>query len=254
MVVLILDFDSTITEESTLIQLYLRLPEEIFKSAMSISNKDYYDKELPLTKECYKRIKQIMYREENWEKCLEHITAIILEYSQEIEALEVKGMSLIEGPLKHLDVSSLERAASQIKVRSGFESLVKDFGGQVYILSCNWSTDLVKLVCPEIDRSKIISNNLRFKDGKCNGFERKRIVLTPEHKFKEFQRIKKDKNIVCGDSLPDLLLLLNADRGFAFVSHDKDFIEVCLLSKTKFLREIHIVDNFEEVRSILGNR
>ncbi len=47
MVAVILDFDSTITEASTLMQIYLRLPEEIFKQAAVISEKNYYNKELP---------------------------------------------------------------------------------------------------------------------------------------------------------------------------------------------------------------
>ena len=103
-----------------------------------------------------------------------------------------------------------------------------------------------------VERRNILANNLRFKDGKCRGFERKRIILTPKHKFKEFQRIKGDRTIVCGDSLPDLLLLLNADKGFAFISHDKDFIEISQLIKTKFSREIYIVNNFEEVKKLIG--
>lgn len=53
MVKLFMDFDSTITEESTLIQIYMRLPKEIFKKTIEISNKDYYEIEEKYTNKAY---------------------------------------------------------------------------------------------------------------------------------------------------------------------------------------------------------
>ena len=160
-------------------------------------------------------------------------------------------MNLIEEQLKSSQFFGLERAASQIQIRSGFKELIKSsLVGEVYILSCNWSTDLIQLVCPKIKGKNIIANSLKFKDGKCSGFDRKRIILTPEDKFKEFKKIKGEK-IVCGDSLPDLLPMIHADKGFAFLSHDSDFIEVCKLLRERFSRNIHIVSNFTDVLKLL---
>src|SRR3989339_163856 len=147
MVAVILDFDSTITEASTLMQIYLRLPEEIFKQAAVISEKNYYNKELPLTKKCYTQIKNIINNEEEWEKCLKYITA--------------------------------------------------------------------------------------------------------EDKIRAYKKIQKPEVLYAGDSLPDLLPILNASKGFAFISHDKDFIEVCNKIKEKFSKEIFLVQNFQEVNNII---
>ncbi len=161
-------------------------------------------------------------------------------------------MNLIETPLCYLEYSGLQRAASQIKRRDGFNVFLDNFPkSSIYVISCNWSKSLIQLVCPEIPYKNIIANELIFKNGKCKGFDRKNVILTPEDKIRAYKKIQKPEVLYAGDSLPDLLPILNASKGFAFISHDKDFIEVCNKIKEKFSKEIFLVQNFQEVNNII---
>lgn len=253
MVKLFMDFDSTITEDSTLMQLYLRLPKDMLRKATSISNKDYYRYEEPLTRKCFSNLILTIRNSKNWEECSKQITIIMLDYSKMIKGIELKGMNLIENCIKHLDTEGLARAASQIRVREGFESFIGRFERDLrYIISFNWSDQLIRMKCPEIPSNNIISNSLRFRRNECLGFYRNRIVLTPEHKFSYFNKLKDKINIFCGDSLPDLLPCLYSDLAFAFNSHDKEFLSICDMIREKFSRQIYIVNNFNEASHILS--
>ncbi len=55
-----MDFDSTITEESTLMQIYMRLPEQVFRKAITISDEDYYKYESGIIAECYSKLRRIL--------------------------------------------------------------------------------------------------------------------------------------------------------------------------------------------------
>ena len=248
-----MDFDSTITEESTLMQLYLRLPKKIFERTIEISNIDYYKYEEPLTRKCYSNLVLTIRRSKSWEECLKQITAIVLRYSRDIEGIELKGMNLIEDCLKNLNIRGITRAASQIKIRPGFSSFIKGFDKDSrYILSFNWSNQLIGMICSNIPSSNIISNSLNFKDDRCLGFNSRAIILTPDHKFNHFNRLKDRLNVFCGDSLPDLLPCLYSNLAFAFVSHDKEFLSICNMLREKFSRLIYIVNNFNDANRVLN--
>ncbi len=252
MVKLFMDFDSTITEESTLMQLYLRLPKSVFQETVRISNQEYYANESSLTEICYSNLKRIIKDSTKWNECLTRMTAEIMQYSSDTEGIEFKGMNLIEKCLKELNITGLSRAASQITTRHGFTDFVRGFDMKSrYIISFNWSQQLISLLCPDIPFSNIISNRLVFRGEKCIGSARNRTLLTPEDKFRNFTRLKDEKNIFCGDSLPDLLPSVYSDTAFAFVSHDKEFLIICNMLNEKFSRPIYIINNFNEASIIL---
>lgn len=107
MVRLFMDFDSTITEESTLMQIYIRLPKETFKKTVEISNEDYYKVEEKYTNKTYSNIFAIIKSTTDWNSCLKAITAEVFRYSKEIEGIEMRGVNLIEPCLKELDIFGL---------------------------------------------------------------------------------------------------------------------------------------------------
>ena len=247
-----MDFDSTITAESTLLQLYLRLPKPAFEETIKISNLDYYRYEEQLVASCYSKLKSVINKSDTWEGCLNSITAEVINYSEDIGELELCGMALIEECLKCLDIKSLRRASSQINIRKGFSSFVNKFSKKErYILSFNWSSQLIRLVCPNIPSNNIISNKLKFNRKKCIGFDRNLIFLTPQHKLVYFNRLKDKINVFCGDSLPDLLPCLYSNIAFAFKSHDKEFLSIFNILRKKFSRHLYMVDNFKEAGKIL---
>ncbi len=254
MVKLFMDFDSTITQESTLMQIYLRLPKEIFEEAVRISNEEYYQYEEPLTKNCYSNLNQLIKKCKCWEEFLNLAVIEIFDYSKKIEGIELKGMALIEKCLMFFGINELTRAVEQIQIRNGYNS----FANRVnkynrYILSFNWSNYLIGLVCQNIPRNNIISNVMDFNKKKFVGFNRTQILLTPEHKFNHFNILKDTINISCGDSLSDLLLCLHSDIAFAFKSHDKNFLSICNKISRKFSRNIYLVNDFYDADKILIN-
>lgn len=155
-------------------------------------------------------------------------------------------------PLKKVAVFGLNRAAKQIKIRGGFNNFINNFNEDSrFILSFNWSNELIIKVCSGIPQKNIISNILNFKKEKCIGFNRREFLLTPTDKFKHFNRLKDRFNVFCGDSLADLLPCLYSDVSFAFKSHDSDFLSVCKQINEKFNKRAYLVNNFNDACSIL---
>lgn len=167
----------------------------------------------------------------------------------------MRGVNLIEPCLKELDIFGLDRAARQIKVRRGFNNFIKNFNEDSrFILSFNWSNELIIRVCREIQQKNIISNVLNFNKEKCIGFNKAEFLLTPKDKFKHFNRLKGRFNVFCGDSLADLLPCLCSNISFAFKSHDSNFLSICKQINEKFNKKLYLVNDFNDANSLFKEK
>lgn len=250
-----MDFDSTITEDSTLVRLYML--SDLFrekdkrKELERISN-EFYAKEEELKARTYPKLINSLSCK-TFDDFLKGAISIMNDYERNIRVYEMEGMRLVEPFLKDITIKDMARAASQIKVRSGFDKFIEQFNkNDRHIISCNWSDIFVNLVCrSQVPQRNIFSNKLLIKDDKCIGFNYNQIILTPLVKLDFFNKYKSKNNIYCGDSFPDLMPTILSDRGFVFKSHDRAYIELLKLVKERYNRSIVIVKDFNEARSLL---
>ena len=249
MVKLFLDFDSTITKESTLVRLYML--SELFRDKNKreelerISN-EFYSKENEILNRTYAKLFKCLY-EENFNKFITKLINIINDYENEIKPYEYSGMKLIEPYLIGLNIEDLTRAKSHIEIRQGFSKFIKRFEKENrYVISCNWSDLFISITCPSIPKENIFSNKFIIKNDVFINFDYNEIILTPMVKFKVFNKYKDDFSVYCGDSLTDILPTIITDISFTFVSHDKNYITLLELIKNKYKRNIIIVKDFHQ--------
>ncbi len=250
-----MDFDSTITEESTLVWLYML--SELFrdkdkrKELENISN-EFYAEELKLKAKTYKKLFKCLdyYKFEDF---LKSIMQVMQDYERRIIVYEMLGMQLVEPFLKNIKLEDISRASSQIKLREGFSEFVYMFDlNERYIISCNWSDLFINMVCqPNVNRKNIFSNRLAIKKDECSGFDYNEVILTPLVKSKIFNNYKAEKNVYCGDSFPDIMPTLLSDIGFVFESSDKEYASLLKFVKEKYSRNIFFVSDFNEAKSLL---
>ncbi|GLT75024.1 hypothetical protein SLA2020_467790 [Shorea laevis] len=134
--------------------------------------------------------------------------------------------------LKGIHLEDIKRAGEHMKLRDGcasfFLKIVKDenLNTDVHILSCSWSGDLIKMVflSAGVDVLNVHANELVLEESISTG-ELVRKMESPIDKLEAFKNILKDRisgkknlTVYIGDTMGDLLCLLEADIGIVIAS------------------------------------
>ncbi|KAJ4881311.1 putative aminopyrimidine aminohydrolase [Raphanus sativus] len=182
---------------------------------------------------------------EHYEECIESILnkekADKFDYEGLCEALEqlsefekkANDRVIESGVLKGLNLDDIKRAGERLILQDGcisvFQKILKtqDANAKLHVLSYCWCGDLIRAAFSArgVDAVEVHANEFTFEESISTG-EIERKVESPIDKAQQFKSIlenrkKEDKGILTvyiGDSVGDLLCLLEADIGIVVAS------------------------------------
>ncbi|KAK9082940.1 hypothetical protein Scep_029411 [Stephania cephalantha] len=180
---------------------------------------------------------------EEYEQCLQSALPSVKEeefnYNGLCEALvlvsdfEKRANSRVveSGVLKGISLEDIKRAGELLKLQDGclgfFQNIVKNekLGANVHLLSYCWCGDLIRSSFSSggLDTINVHANELNYEDSISTGTI-VNMMESPRDKFQAFEEILKKKNdgsslsVYIGDSVGDLLCLLQADIGIVIGS------------------------------------
>ena len=137
------------------------------------------------------------------------------EMSKKVEA---------SGLLKGISKSGIESVSGDAKLNPGCINVLGHVNSPLYVISVNWSKDLIHSRLGHVDHLRILANSFPLKDQLSTG-EIGRSISTAFDKEKAFKELQVQHSGTCvgrgmtvfiGDSITDLLAMLEADIGVVF--------------------------------------
>lgn len=221
--ILVLDFDGTITTTDT---------------TGVIGQTVYQLKKLALPWNHYTSIyeKHYISRPENFNP---DAWGVVCDYERRIRTCELSSIDELEAQEHFKDVKIhdlVELASQEVRVRAGLPQLMDRFD-ITYILSINWSRDLIHEVTG-ISKNNIFCNDLLSRDGihYSGGFSKS--IVCGWDKYLKLQQLKEEGSVTyIGDSFGDLPCVLDNDVNGYIIGEKLRSLPV----------EMQFIESFDEV-------